>query len=89
MPLLCLALFGCAHTIRIVDESGCPVKGAKVSVLRYSLSPDPVQETNSRGKFSIPSIPGTESITVTKEGYETFVFYGSDKPPKKIQLKTK
>ena len=82
----CALICGCAQTIRIQDATGKPVKGASVSVVRYSLAPDPIGQTDAKGKFSFPRVPDVEMMTISKTGYKTCVFSGPNRVPKTIVL---
>jgi hypothetical protein len=84
-PLVLLAC-GCAHTIRVQDEAGKPIAHASVAVVRYSLAPDPVGETDTKGRFSFPSTPGVELLKVSRDGFRSYQFAGSGSVPKKIIL---
>lgn len=85
----CLILFGCAHTVRVQDKNGHPIGDAKVELVRFSLAPEPIKATNSKGKFTYPrlSLPALESISVSKNGYDPFYVYAPKTVPRKIILK--
>jgi hypothetical protein len=89
--LLSLSMFvcGCAHRIRVIDESGRPIANASVKVMRYSVSADPVGQTDLAGRFSFPGVPDVETLDVSHADFESFHFAGPGKVPRTIVLKQK
>ncbi|MDQ2945749.1 MAG: Plug and carboxypeptidase regulatory-like domain-containing protein [Acidobacteriota bacterium] len=57
----------------VIDESGAVVPGAKVTVVNDATRFTTATESNADGSFVLSGLPpGTYSVTVVKDGFQTF-----------------
>ncbi len=61
----------------VTDPSGAVVPGAKVTAKNTGTGLERTSETSADGSYSLPELPiGTYSVTVTQQGFQTFVATG-------------
>lgn len=86
--------------IIVHDASGKPIANAVVSIVRSfklldpqieidlkdSLLPDPPIKSDSEGRASIVVFPVVKSLTISKNGYETYTLCGHEEVPKIVVM---
>lgn len=77
---LCVSAWGQATTSlhgTVVDSSGAAIAGAHVTLTQTATGTSRDTTTNSTGAYSFPAvIPGPYSLTVTANGFQTYVQRG-------------
>lgn len=70
LSLFAAFLVSCSPNVRVVDEAGYPLSGARITAAARSISYSPVT-TNEKGEASIQqNFPYIEYLHVDKPGYQ-------------------
>src|SRR4051794_36169567 len=64
---------------QVVDTTSAAVPDAMVRITNSETNQSRVSQTNARGEYSFPTLPGgTYDMVVTKSGFQTFSVKGVD-----------
>ena len=86
-PSLCRAQLASTATISgtVTDSSGAVVPQASVTILNEQTSSKIVTQSNSSGNFAVPGlIVGQYTVSVSKQGFQTYVESGIDLHPAQV-----